>query len=846
MLFSFVSRNQGVDEPASHVRVPKQELRECLQRLTEAEGHLKAVRNAEEALNRARDALAHLCQPTNSPTSTPCPTVHSEEAQLSPATPCSATARSEVSQTAKPGVEHHLLDQVIIMTADADDSSVVRYDSSPSALRAAKRREEQQRTWNSDDIRRGFVPQKCCNACWVPVLFPDCRYLIVWDLLCLLFIIFETFALPLWLAFDVHPTGPTFYFVSFVNLYFIVDIPTNFFRGFKTESGRVVMSPWRIARRYIKWLPLDILAGIPWEWIHTATGSRGDSWTQLTKLLRLLRVARLLRLLRLNFLPQSATIFIESSAWLTFIQGVVRVVFFLFGITHCSACIWFCIGSRSDTDQTWITAKLPGDADFWVEYIYSLYFTLTTMTTVGYGDITPQNEDEVFFTTVLLLVATVVFASLMGALTDLICNLHSETNSKDARVRMLCHYMNWRNVPQDLFKAVRKHMLHLWETNKGYDAYEEDVKQNLPPVLQKELSFHLYGHMLRKLPFLAWLWDYEACLKDIANDLRAIILSRADRIFKRGRPNVDIFVLRSGSVRLSLNERLHAKADDVKSALDEDLLDDLSEEDSSRSLAVPSPSINGLPSGSPFHRLVANAIEERRFGEGEEDALPMQQNCSDDFPVSKALRDAVRSLKRQDYRQRAAAHHIQKVWHAKKSRSSSSPRPSIHRHSITSKSVEAPAFFGEACLWVPFETWDSEDSFPTYSYTAHCEEVSELLIISRAQIRELILLFSPWLKERFECFRECVVDGMAKQTHIPEDKPVSSFLPKQEGGRPTLASERAQEICRQATHRLTRLATTSREHASQLAGPLQERSNGGTWATLRHPLLCRPGQWTGE
>ncbi|CAK0867968.1 unnamed protein product [Prorocentrum cordatum] len=135
------------------------------------------------------------------------------------------------------------------------------------------------------------------------------------------------------------------------------------------------------------------------------------------------------------------------------------------------------------------------------------------MTTVGYGDIVAQNFGEVCFVLVLLLLASVVFASLMGELTDLIRTLNAQKNSLHEEKVRICQYMRWRNVPKKLAMPLRTHLMWLWEAKAGFDTYEEEIKRMLSPVLKQELSYHIYGHMLRSAPFLQWLRMYEPCLK---------------------------------------------------------------------------------------------------------------------------------------------------------------------------------------------------------------------------------------------------------------------------------------------------------------------------------------------
>ena len=87
-------------------------------------------------------------------------------------------------------------------------------------------------------------------------------------------------------------------------------------------------------------------------------------------------------------------------------------------IAHLLACGFFYVGSHAaEGEASWISSYADGtavDAELSQQYLFSIYWALTTLTTVGYGDITPANDSERTFVTFTLLGGSLVFAYILG------------------------------------------------------------------------------------------------------------------------------------------------------------------------------------------------------------------------------------------------------------------------------------------------------------------------------------------------------------------------------------------------------------------------------------------------
>lgn len=630
------------------------------------------------------------------------------------------------------------------------------------------------------DRNRPIMVNCCCGPLKVPIWHPESDLRVVWGLVGFLFIVFEAFLIPFTIAFAYVPSGTPMKVITVVNTYFILDVCFSFLTGFN-DFGTTIMDPGPIAHRYAcTWLTPDVLSAIPWEWIPEEHGPLATTTKcfRFFKGMRLLRIARLLRLMRMGVFTDALEIVIESNRFFMFLFGVLRVLFLLFGITHWTACAWYIVGSTPSPDEktTWINKFIGDIDDLSTRYFYSVYFALTTMTTVGYGDIVAQNYTEVKFVLLLLLVASIVFAGLMGALTDLICNLNSEGNARQERKVMLSRYMRWRAVPKDLFMSVREHLIFLWDTNEGYGEFEGLIKEQLPPTLKRELCYHIFGRILRSAPFLAWMRGCDVCMKELSQAVESIFLSKGDHLFHVGQANEHIYVLLKGTLHISQNEKLSLTPGDTGPE-DPHL-------SGTTGFSIPRNKEANIADVVKMMFKGAHAKEKHKEKEKKQEVLATltlslapapgdsdQENDEkqEDKPSadileshvdSKLLHSAFNKLNKRDLREKRSACYIQRRWKRKKASAQICQEKSGKRLSAAkSKFVHAPAYLGESCLWAPLADWGTTPP-PRYPYTACCETRGEFVYIPRDAVKDIIDRFSPWLADRFEYFRVSVVKNM--------------------------------------------------------------------------------------
>lgn len=327
------------------------------------------------------------------------------------------------------------------------------------------------------------------------------------------------FTLPLeQMAYHSNVVHPFFFAVRWAGyLLFSVDLVLRFRRGDYVRG-----SPER------GWLLTDVLSALPIGPLAMLFAPGEPHW--LLSLLHLLPVCRLVRTI------VAAREWQQSSPSGT---GLRRVMSTLTGIglmIHWIGCWQLAVYERDEASP------------FILQYLHSVYWTVTTMTTIGYGDITPDKSEplELMFTILIMVLGAGAFGFVIGNIATIMSNIDFARNQHMDRMQRINAFMQYNDIPPDLSGRVHSYYSYLWRTRKGFD--EASILAELPTSLRREVEIHLRRDIVAKVPFFKGASNI--MLFAIVEHLKPRIALPNELIIRRGEIGHSMFFIASGSVEV--------------------------------------------------------------------------------------------------------------------------------------------------------------------------------------------------------------------------------------------------------------------------------------------------------
>ncbi|XP_059812700.1 potassium voltage-gated channel subfamily H member 6a [Hypanus sabinus] len=282
------------------------------------------------------------------------------------------------------------------------------------------------------------------------------------------------------------------------------------------------------------------------------------SVVKTTTLIGLLKTARLLRLVRV---ARKLDRYSEYGAAVLFL---LMCTFAL--IAHWLACIWYAIGNVERPYMVhkigWLDnlgdqiGKRYNDSDassgpsIKDKYVTALYFTFSSLTSVGFGNVSPNTNSEKIFSICVMLIGSLMYASIFGNVSAIIQRLYSGTARYHTQMLRVKEFIRFHQIPNPLRQRLEEYFQHAWSYTNGIDM--NAVLKGFPECLQADICLHLNRSLLQNCR--AFSGASPGCLRALAMKFKTTHAPPGDTLVHYGDVLTALYFISRGSIEILRND----------------------------------------------------------------------------------------------------------------------------------------------------------------------------------------------------------------------------------------------------------------------------------------------------
>jgi voltage-gated potassium channel len=304
-----------------------------------------------------------------------------------------------------------------------------------------------------------------------------------------------------------------------VDVVFIVDI---IFSAWKYYSGtnEFIFEQGTGIRKYLStWFIIDFISIIPIVFI-----SDNSIW----EMIRLVKFFKLIQLMKLYKNRE-----IRIAGLLSFLY----FGFWFIQISHWLACGWlFFKGYETNISHS-------------DNYVRALYWTITTITTIGYGDIVPSTTAQMIYVMAVEIIGVAMYGFVIGNVANILSKKDPSKQQYQNNLDSLTSLIKLRKLPVELQKRLRDYYTYIYYQKFGYD--EVNFINHLPKSLASEVSYYIKKDLISRIPIFSGA--SREFVEEISLHLKPIVVVPNSFVFKEGDNAEEMYFVVSGKLKVIID-----------------------------------------------------------------------------------------------------------------------------------------------------------------------------------------------------------------------------------------------------------------------------------------------------
>ena len=406
------------------------------------------------------------------------------------------------------------------------------------------------------------------------------------DSLILIASLIELIYLPIYIAlyissFSIHYNIISSSIFYAIDIIYIIDLITGFFRAYYNFEEVLIRKNIDICLNYLTgWFILDLIEAFPFFTFLDKnmknsrknilnSNANGDnlfdfgldnryfSFTVI-KLLKVFKTFGDNRVLNaLNKLCDKIHFLYE---W----KGLFSTLLITFSTLNFCTCFFIFVGKNES--QGWIIQNNLQDKTFLDLYIASLYYLMTTLTTVGYGDISSYyNNFEIIFGIFILIVGTCAYSWILTYISNYIKKNNEKFIDFEEKMKILSEIkLDYPNLDKNLYDRIKRYL------NYNKSEYKLNLKfilESLPSSLQNNLIIEIYKPIIQNFQFFKSFENSDFFVK-IVTSMKPILSMKDDILIQEGDIIEDIIFIKKGVLTLEIIIDLNEPKKSIESHLE--------------------------------------------------------------------------------------------------------------------------------------------------------------------------------------------------------------------------------------------------------------------------------------